>query len=375
MTGTQRIPHLFLATSLMAMFLIGGLLLAPTALADETAEAPAAKAKVAKAAAAKKAAKPRTPMLWEVDTKPKIYLFGTIHLGDPRVLAHPPVVEKALEKSQALYVEIDLNPEALMKLMPLMRLPEGESLATILPPKVRERMRALFMEKGMPEQVLDALDSMQIWAMYLQLQTLDVDPALMAQALDKVLFENAQKAGKLTGALETMDEQIDIFRTLTRKEQIRLLDESITAIERARKAKVKPIEQLIELYLTGDADKLLNAMMADMDKGDELSKKLMKRMLDDRNVNMVERMLKKAQGHPDKTTFVAVGTGHYPGTMGIIELLRRTGFRVRQLKTLADMDKPWPLARPASSSSRCAPRRAKRMIRIGPFCVPDPCAR
>ena len=72
-------------------------------------------------------------MLWEVDTKPKIYLFGTIHVGDPRVIAHPPVVQKALDASQALYTEIELTPKDIGAMVKRMRLPEGQSLKTLLP--------------------------------------------------------------------------------------------------------------------------------------------------------------------------------------------------------------------------------------------------
>ncbi len=361
MTGTHRFPLALLAA------LLAALVLAPAnAFADEpVATTAAAPAKV------EAPATPRTPMLWEVDTKPKIYLFGTIHVGDPRVLAHPPVVKKALEASQALYTEIDMDPKAMMALAPLMRLPAGQSLKTILPGELHGRMQSLFKTKGLSQAVLDAFDNLHVWAIYLQLQTLDVDPKTRGQALDQVLAADAKKAGKHTDALEQLNEQIDIFATLTTKEQVRMLEESVAAIEKARKDKVSPLAQLIELYLKGDADLLFRAMMKDMDKGDALSQKLMKRMLDDRNVRMVERMLRKTQAQPGKTAFVAVGTAHYPGKMGIIELLRRTGFRVRKLNSVADMAKPWPLVMP-STSSREAPRRKR--IRIGPFCLPDPCS-
>jgi hypothetical protein len=103
----------------------------------------------------------------------------------------------------------------------------------------------------------------------------------------------------------------------------------------------------------------------------------MKRLIDDRNVGMVKSMLTIAQERPQETLFVAVGTGHYPGPKGILALLRKTGYRVRQLKTLADLEKPWPLAAPAaavSPGSRRAPRK-RRTIRVGPFCIPLPCCR
>lgn len=347
--------------------LVLGLWLGGPAVAED-APAPAA----TQAAPATETA--RVPMLWEVDTQPKIYLFGTIHLGDPRVLAHPPVVQKALDRSQALYTEIAIEPETMMKMAQMARLPEGQSLKEILPPALREKVRGLLAAKGLPEPMLDALDRFQIWALFLQLQRLDVPPEMLAKALDSELYTEAMESGKTVGGIEKLEEQIGIFASLTQEEQIRLLDESVKAILKAREAGVQPVQQMIELYLKGDAESLMKAMMAEMDKDDPLSNKLMKMMLDDRNVRMVRRMLQIGQERPDETMFVAVGTGHYPGAMGILELLRTTGFRVRQLKSIEDMDKPWPLVAPTSPDSRCAPR-ARRMIRVGPFCIPDPCCR
>ena len=55
---------------------------------------------------AKEDAPKRIPILWEVQTKPTIYLFGTIHVADERVTTHPEVVKRALANSKALYTEL-----------------------------------------------------------------------------------------------------------------------------------------------------------------------------------------------------------------------------------------------------------------------------
>ena len=82
----HRFTRILATTLLLAVALPLG---APTALAEEAA----AKDRVE-----------RRPMLWVVGGKPRIYLFGTIHVNDPRVLAHPAAVRKALDDSGALYV-------------------------------------------------------------------------------------------------------------------------------------------------------------------------------------------------------------------------------------------------------------------------------
>ena len=309
----------------------------------------------------------RTPMLWEVDTKPKIYLFGTIHTADPRVLEHPPVVKKALEQSQALYTELEMDPESMKRLVSRVMLPPEESLAKLLPKDVYERTDKLFSAKGMP---LKMLDRVKVWGVWMQLQTLDAPKAEPGrQALDVELFQGAKERGLTVGGLELPEEQIDIFDKLTLEEQIRLLDETAKAMAQAKKEGKSPLEDITRLYLAGDADKLFEVLFESTDMSDPFSRKLLHKLLDERNIRMVKRMLAKGQAEPDKTIFVAVGTGHYPGDMGILKLLERTGFRTRQLKTLADMDKPWPL-KPKKKARTVMQRRR---IKVGPFCLPGPC--
>ena len=52
-------------------------------------------------------------------------------------------------------------------------------------------------------------------------------------------------------------------------------------------------------------------------------------LLDNRNRNWVEQLSKIM---PKTSVFVAVGAGHLPGEMGVIELLRKAGYTVRPLQ-------------------------------------------
>ena len=47
------------------------------------------------------------------------YLFGTIHLSDPRVLKLHPNAEAAFKASDTFYAEIDLDPGAQLQVAPL----------------------------------------------------------------------------------------------------------------------------------------------------------------------------------------------------------------------------------------------------------------
>lgn len=309
---------------------------------------------------------PRVPMLYEVDTKPRIYLLGTIHAGDKRLLDHPPVLAKAFAESEAVYTELALDEAAVREIATRIVLPPERKLADLLSPELYARTREVFAARGAQVALLDQL---KIWGVWLQAQGLDAPVETRAgPAMDVVLYEDARKAGKLVDGLESIREQIDIFDSLTQQQQTRLLVDALEKQEAHAKAGTSMMERLIRAYLRGDPAALKRAMFAEVDLKDPFFADLyLKRMIDDRNVSMVRRFLTKAQSHPDKTTFVAVGAGHLSGPKGILALLRGTGFRVRKLETLADLEKPWTRALPPPRV-RATPRVRHR--RFGPFCVP-----
>ena len=352
-----------------------GLAMAPAATADE-AKAPATekKADAPKTDEAKKPAAPRKPLLWVVDSEPRIYLFGTIHIGDPRVLDHPPVVQKALDESGALYTEVNMDEMDPMKLMPKLTLPGDQTLTTVLGDELWKRLDKKMQELGTP---LVLMNKMKPFVIYFRLQLAGLEPEQAQNpALDMQLFADSKKENKVVGGLETIEEQLDIFDSLTMEEQTQLIVSTLDALEQAEKAGAEaPIQTLIDVYLQGDIDTMMEAMLSQVDNSDPFTRKLMKRMLDDRNVLMADRMIEKLKLNPDKTHFVAVGAAHYGGDMGILKLLRKKGYTVWRATKLEHLEGPPKKAEPAavSPSSRRAPVRGWRRVRIGPFCVRVPC--
>ncbi len=357
-----------------------GLVVAPTAIADDT-QAPAAekkadapkKAKEAKTPEeAKKPAAPRKPLLWVVDSEPRIYLFGTIHIGDPRVLDHPPVVQKALDESGALYTEVNMDEMDPMKLMPKLTLPGDETLTTVLGEELWKRLDKKMRELGTP---LMLMNKMKPFVIYFRLQLAGLEPEQMENpALDMALFGDAKKEDKVVGGLETIEEQLDIFDSLTLEEQTQLIVSTLDALEQAKESGAEaPIQGLIDIYLKGDIDTMMEAMLSQVDNSDPFTRKLMKRVLDDRNVLMADRMIEKLKLNPDKTHFVAVGAAHYGGDMGILNLLRKKGYTVWRATKMEHLEGPPKKATVGSPSSRRAPVRGWRRVRVGPFCIRVPC--
>lgn len=217
-----------------------------------------------------------------------------------------------------------------MKMQAAAQLPAGSTLADVVPAEVYRRTNAFLESKGYPKGMLDRFKP---WVVATTLQILDMLPQLaQRQPLDAMLYTEAKKAGKKVAGLETVEEQLGIFEGLTEAEQATFLGTTVDMLEEMEKeGEGGMLEHLTRIYLSGDVDRLHALMVEQYDPEDPLQKKLMKALLDDRNVRMVERTLARTAQDPEKTYFVAVGAAHYPGEKGILALLEKKGRTARRV--------------------------------------------
>ena len=200
------------------------------------------------AAAATPAAAGKGPFLWRVEGRAPLYLFGTIHVPDDRVLALPPSVVKAFGEASAVYTEIPMDSATQMGIMGKVMLPDGTQLSDVIGQPLYDRMTAAARKTlGGEHAAMGAMlgplfQRMKPWAAMSQLSLLEFLPDMMAgkQPLDSMLYAKAQSDGKKVGALETPDEQIAVFESFTTREQIRMLELTLDEIERVKPGEPDP---------------------------------------------------------------------------------------------------------------------------------------
>src|SRR5262245_54055204 len=237
--------------------------------------------------AAPEAATSPRPLLWVVDGDPKIYLFGTIHLPDPRVVALPDVVKGAFAAADAVYVEVRSEeleaPEIQMRAM----IPDGKTLGDVVPKETLERTRKYLAGRGLTSA---GFEKFRPWALAATLPILDY-LALLATTppLDKTLYLDAKKAGKVAEGLETADEQLKLFEGLGAEKEAKFLDNALAELEKAAVSKTDPTKELVDLYVAGDDVKLRAFNQKQMDEGGADAKEFSAALLDKRNETMVAR--------------------------------------------------------------------------------------
>ncbi len=281
------------------------------------------------------------PFLWLVEGKTPCFIYGTIHLPDARVLTLPPVVEQAIERCDALQTEIPFDMATLVEASARALLPENKTLADVVPRELYARVAAYAKAHGV---AMTMLDRVRPWAVATQLVLMDyMKPGMAALPLDMALYQKAQAAGKEVGGLETPDEQLRIFETLTDRESVQLLDKSLTQLEKADKEGVKLVDKLLMTYLDGDEKKLAALMNEYLDPKDPLDRKLIALLITERDERMARRMAERMKAQPGKCFYFAVGAAHLSGETGVLHHLARSGIQTKRLSA-ADAGKLPPRA-------------------------------
>ncbi|HWM88566.1 MAG TPA: TraB/GumN family protein [Kofleriaceae bacterium] len=246
----------------------------------------------------------RGPLLWEVQgPRASSYLFGTLHLGFRADRDLPDWVWDKLRACDTFVMETNLSKVDVLEVTRLASLPDGQSLADMLP---TEDWQELVQLTGLPESTLQ---SRQPWfASHLVFQQLYPTPV----PLDLALMQRASEMNKEIAFLEDWKFQLQVLaRTITAKD----LGELLGPDGDGRRL----MADLIAAYRAGDLERL--AAIAEQERAEDPQRHDL--LLAARNRDWVPKL----RPHLDRgRTFVAVGAAHFPGGDGLIELLRAEGY-------------------------------------------------
>ena len=317
----------------------GPALEAGTAAAAADAAAGGAAAADAWAASGSGEASGTGAFLWRVEGQVPVYLFGTIHVPDERVLAMSPSVDKAFAQSTAVYTEIPMDSGTQMAVMGRIMLPGEQKLSDIIGERLYARMNTQ-VEKSLGGSVPGAagliatmFERMKPWAAMSQLSLIEFLPDLAAgrQPLDAMLYSRAQEQGKTVGALETPEEQLAVFESFSMAEQTRMLELTLDEMEKHRPGELSQSRALVEAYLSGDMAQVSQKIEEAMEGDRGLMSRFRTIAIDQRNTRMAERIAALRRKQPDTVFFFAVGTAHYAGPTGIVAQLQKAGLKVSRV--------------------------------------------
>ena len=271
--------------------------------------------------------------LWRMEGPKPSYVFGTIHLPDPMITRLKPAVADAIEKSDVVLCEVPLDADSAAKMAKKIR-SVAQPLSAVLPMDLYNRaMQAIKL--AIPNVNPGALDRMPVWALEGLIRTLDQQARYpYRKPLDDVIYEKAQAAGKEVGGLETDEEQLDVLKTLSTADQIKMLRSTLNELDRSHREGFTEMEELRAFYLAGDLDALYSKVTHATDKADlpvNVRESFMNALFTQRNRRMAARIHGKRLIAPQKSYFFAVGAGQLPGPDGVLKLLEKLGYKLTRV--------------------------------------------
>jgi hypothetical protein len=261
------------------------------------------------------------PALWAVHSgQATVYLFGTVHLLPGDAQWRFPALQRALDQSGELYLELtDDDPATMGPLVARYGLDHAHPLPSLLHGAERERLALAARTAGVPEP---ALDAMRPWLAAL---TLSVAPLLKAgldpaQGVDHRLRAEMEQAGKPVHGLETAAEQIGFLAGMPPRVQLDMLRETFDEIDDGPAR----LRALIAAWKAGDTAAIARVEDEDLRRQ---SPALYRTLLADRNRRWAQRIAERLR--QPGTSFVAVGAGHLAGPDSVQRQLARLGIEAR----------------------------------------------
>lgn len=266
------------------------------------------------------------PALWEVsDPDTTIYLFGTIHLLPDNYAWRTKTIDKAIAKSDTLYVETIVdpkNPAPLVAALTKTGFASGlPPLAERINPAKRQMLEAAIAKTGIPRP---AFDRMKTWAAAFTLLGVQYKELGLAgeHGVEQTLRDSFGSAGKPVDQLETNAEQLGFFDKLPESAQRALLEGAVETPDTA----TADFSQMLRGWANGDVEAIANTFNHDLADSPPLRQTL----LEQRNRNW-SRWIEQRMAQPG-TIMVAVGAGHLAGADSVQTMLERDGYVVRRIQ-------------------------------------------
>jgi len=281
---------------------------------------------------------PASPLFYRV-TGPngqKMWLLGTIHLGDAHTGALPKEIYDAFRSADALAVEYDpiafaeqLKTDAHLQnqLLAVRYYADGTALPDHLDPLLYQQAYPLLLASGSNHadayRLKPAMLSAAIEQFYLQ-QEYGLE---LSKGVDLRLLTLAREQGKQIRCLESGLSQQQMLGSFSDPLQEYLLKKVLACSSKEYSAETR---RLYTLWCQGDEAALTEAVFSDMADLAALDPGLYQEYMDAMYIRRNTQMFSAAEGYlqSGETVFFAVGLAHLLGEDGLINSLRAAGCRV-----------------------------------------------
>ena len=268
-------------------------------------------------------------LLWKISgrgiEKPS-YILGTHHAVPFTYCDSIPGLMKAFEEVEFVIGEFDMvkmgemTPAQMQNMQKMMMMPADTTLLSLFSEKEKEQLDAYLKETvGAELQMFSAMKPMTIMVTVQNKILMDIIPSIASMTgMDKYMQTLAVSKGKSVGGLETMDYQMNLLYGSSLEEQADAL------LEMAQNGNSKELmTELTVAYKTQNLDVLWSVFK------DQMTSYEYDALVSVRNRNWENQIMELL---PVQSSLFVVGSGHLPGEKGMINLLKKAGYKINPVK-------------------------------------------
>lgn len=262
--------------------------------------------------------------LWSVQTKSSAtYLLGSVHVLKPDAYPLESAIEKAYAASQKIVFETDIaamkGTLIQAKMLELGLYPEGRDLYRNLDGNTRRALEEKLSELGLP---LEHFARFKPWVVALTLASVELQRMGfdVNYGIDVHFFHRATKDGKEIGYLEPAEYQVNLLARMSKQDQNSFLSQTLRDLELVSQLAA----DIVSYWKTGDTESL-HALLF---KSFKDYPNIHARLLIQRNKKWVSKIENLTRER--KNFLVVVGVGHLVGPDGLLDLLRKRGYKLKQ---------------------------------------------
>lgn len=254
--------------------------------------------------------------LWKVEGEniKTSYVFGTIHILPKEDFVIKDKVKKAFETTDKIALELDMADPGFMKeIMAHSYLKKGDELK-----KYMDEDEYKLLDNYLKEKIGTGMVMYNNTKPFMLMSVILTAGSGKPMASYELSFLTmARQANKEMEGLESYESQVAIFDSEPYDEQIDDLIEMIKNPEQNQDL----YNNMVSFYLNEDVEGLYDLMDDYMDGDIEMTEK----MLDERNKKWIPEIAKFSK---ENSVFYAVGAGHLGGKNGVLNLLKKAGYKV-----------------------------------------------
>jgi hypothetical protein len=258
-----------------------------------------------------------------------VYILGSVHSATSDLYPLNEVIEDAYDLSKTLVVEIDIintsQEEAAQLLMEKGMYLPGDNLKKNISDNLYFQLSERLMEFDDSGILLNTMTLFEPWVVAITIADLDyIELGYDVEyGIDVYFLNKAESDGKDILELESAEYQLDIFDSLPDELQIMLLEDAVE-----NPITEEELERVFDAWNTGNITTMEEIVFGGINEN-PMFRSLNEKILDERNVRMVDEI--EGFLEDDDIYLIVVGAGHLVGENGIINLLAKKGYKVRQL--------------------------------------------